>query len=78
MLQQVELMLESRLNFDSAAKNALYHEILSIIKSNEPTTASTLIINKFQNLITCMAHDIVEETSDKLEGKISPIFRRVG
>lgn len=78
LLQQVDSMLDSILNLDPATKNALYHDILLTIKSNEPTAAATLIIGKFQNLLFSMRATVSEDTSDKLEGKISPIFRRVG
>lgn len=60
-------------------KNNLYHQLVSIIKNtSNPQEAATTILAQFYLLLADKRDQTIEKTEDKVAGKVSPIFRRIG
>lgn len=71
-------LLEQALNLSPADKNILYHNIHGIIKSLPPQDAAQKIINELEMFFKDRQYGLIEKAEDKHQGKISPVFRRIG
>lgn len=60
-------------------KNAMYHQILNIIKTSESQQSAALEITlAFEDFLNNKADESEEKIEEKAEGKFGGSFRRIG
>lgn len=77
-IDKLEKILDSVCILSPPDKNELYHNIIHAMKNNDQKTASAMILNYIEERLSRIKSDVLSSLEYKREGKISPIFNRVG